>query len=171
MSIRNQIGAVLVVAVGTLCAVQMASADHHVKSGTFEFIQALNTDYTVVEQSEQTITAGSLRGSVTIVRSSGGPFEEGSSQTQLTVIYITKSAAGIDLIADATQTDSDGDKRFLIGRRTAGDTAVGGGGKGSLEMTGGTGKYEGIIGTCEYTVVYLPEKRIVTRGTCEWQRD
>ena len=50
MSIGNQIGAVLVVAVGTLCAAQMAVADHHVKSGTFQFNQALNTDYTLVEQ-------------------------------------------------------------------------------------------------------------------------
>ena len=33
MSIRNQIGAALVFAAGTFCAAQMASADHHVKSG------------------------------------------------------------------------------------------------------------------------------------------
>ena len=171
MSIRNQIGAVLVVAVGTLCAVQTAVADHHVKSGTFQFIQALNTDYTLVEQSEQTITAGSLKGSVTITKSSGGPVEEGSSQAQVAVIYIKKSSAGIDLIADGTQTDSDGDKRFLNGRRTAGDIAVGGGGQGTQEMTGGTGKYEGITGTCKYTVDYLPENRIVTRGICEWKRN
>ena len=70
MSIRNQIDAVLVFAAGTLCAAQIASADHHAKSGTFEFVQALNTDYTVVEQSGTTITAGSLKGSVTITKSS-----------------------------------------------------------------------------------------------------
>ena len=171
MSIRNQIGAALVFAAGTLCAAQIASADHHAKSGTFEFVQALNTDYTVVEQSGTTITAGSLKGSVTITKSSGGPFEEGSSQTQVAVIYIKKSAAGIDLIADGIQTDADGDKRFVNGRRSAGDIAVGGGGRGTQEMIGGTGKYEGITGNCEYTVVYLPENRIVSAGRCDWQRN
>ena len=171
MLFQNQIAAVLVVALGTLCATQMAAADHHAKSGTFEFVQALNTDYTVVEQSGQTITAGSLKGSVTITKSSGGPFEEGSSQTQVAVIYIKKSAAGIDLVADGIQTDSDGDKRFVNGRRSAGDIAVGGGGRGTQEMIGGTGKYEGITGNCEYTTAYLPENRIVTTGTCDWQRD
>ena len=111
------------------------------------------------------MTAGSLKGSVTITKSSGGPFEEGSSQTQVAVIYIKKSAAGIDLVADAIQTDSDGDKRFLNGRRTAGDIAVGGGGQGTQDiMIVGTGKYEGITGTCKYTVDYLPENRIVTTG-------
>ena len=171
MSIRNQISAVLVVAAGTFCAAQTAVADHHAKSGTFEFVQALNTDYTVVEQSGQTLTAGSLKGSVTITKSSGGPFEEGSSQTQVAVIYIKKSAAGIDLIADGIQTDSDGDKRFVNGRRSAGDIAVGGGGRGTQEIIGGTGKYEGITGNCEYTVAYLPENRIVSAGTCDWQRN
>ncbi len=171
MSFWNQITVMLTIVVATLCATQMAVAEHHAKSGTFEFVQALNTDYTVVEQSGQTITAGSLKGSVTITKSSGGPFEEGSSQTQVAVVYIKKSSAGIDLMADAVQIDSDGDTRFVNGRRSIGDIAVGGGGRGSQEMTGGTGKYEGITGNCEYTVVYLPENRIVTRGTCEWQRN
>ena len=171
MSIRNQIGAALVFAAGTFCAAQMASADHHVKSGTYEFVSSFVTDYTVVEQSEQTVIGGPGIGTVTIVKSSGGPWAEGASASAVFVVHIKKSDAGIDLEASNAQTDSSGDKWFTVAKRTAGDTAVGGGGKGSLEMTGGTGKYEGIIGTCEYTVDYLPENRIVTIGTCDWQRD
>jgi len=171
MSIRNQIGAAVVVAVGTLCATQIAFADHHVKSGSFEFLTSFVTDYTEVEQSEQTVTAGSLHGTRTITKSGGGPWAEGSSQTVVAVIYITKSSVGIDLIAAGVQTDSSGDKVFITGRRTAGDIAVGGGGKGIQTISGGTGKYEGITGTCEYTVDYLPENRIVTIGTCDWQRN
>ena len=48
MSIRNQIGAMLVMAVGTLCATQTAFADHHVKSGSFEYVLSAVTDFTVV---------------------------------------------------------------------------------------------------------------------------
>ena len=44
MSIRNQIGAALVFAAGTFCAAQMASADHHIKSGTYEFVASFVTD-------------------------------------------------------------------------------------------------------------------------------
>ena len=171
MSIRNQIGAMLVIVAGTLCAIQTTYADHHVKSGSFEFVTSLVTDYTAVEQSEQTVTAGSLHGTRTITKSSGGPWTGGSSRQSLAAIYITKSSAGLDLTAAAVTTDPSGDQVFSTGRRTAGDIAVGGGGKGTTTITGGTGKYEGITGTCEYTVDYLPENRIVTIGTCDWQRN
>ena len=171
MSIRNQIGAALVVAVGTLCAAQIASADHHVKSGTYEFVSSFVTDYTVVEQSEQTVIGGPGIGTVTIVKSSGGPWAEGSSGTNVFVVHIKKSDAGMDLEASGASTDSSGDKWFFVAKRTAGDTAVGGGGTGHQQITGGTGKYEGVSGTCEYTVDFLADNRVTALGTCQWQRD
>ena len=88
MSIRNQIGAAVVVAVGTLCATQTAFADHHVKSGTYEFVSSFVTDYTVVEQLAQTVIGGPGRGTVTIVKSSGGPWAEGSSQTPVSYTHL-----------------------------------------------------------------------------------
>ena len=171
MSIRNRIGAVLVVAVGTLCAVQMASADHHVKSGSFEYVLSAVTEFTAVEQLDYVVRAGTLDGTVTIIKSSGGPFEAGSSGTVSGVGYIKKSAAGIDLESPGAITDSSGDTWYAVARRSAGDQAVGGGGAGRQEIAGGTGKYEGITGTCEYIVDYLPDNKIVTRSTCQWQRD
>ena len=171
MSIRNQIGAVLVVAVGTLCAVQMAFADHHVKSGTYEFVLSAVTDFTVVKQLDHVVRAGTLDGTVTIIKSSGGPFEAGSSDTLLALLYLKKSAAGIDLESPGAITDSSGDTWYAVARRSAGDQAVGGGGAGRQEIAGGTGKYEGITGTCEYIVDYLPDNKLVTRSTCQWQRD
>ena len=171
MSIRNLIGAVLVVAVGTLCAVQMASADHHVKSGTYEFVLSAVTDFTVVKQLDHVVRAGTLDGTVTIIKSSGGPFEAGSSGTLSGLLYLKKSAAGIDLESPGASTDSSGDTWYAVARRSAGDQAVGGGGAGRQEIAGGTGKYEGITGTCEYIVDYLPDNKLVTRSTCQWQRD
>ena len=171
MSIRNQIGAMLVIVAGIFCAIQTAYADHHVKSGSFEFILAADHDYTVVEQAGQTITAGSLKGSITLITSSGGPFKEGSSQTVLGVVYAKKSDKGLDLIADATYIDSDGDEIFINAKRTAGDISVGGGGNATQKIIGGTGKYEGVQGVCELLVEYLPDNRTVVRGSCEWERN
>ena len=171
MSIRNKIGAALIFTAGTVCAAQMTSADHHVKSGTYEFVGSYVTDYTAVEQSGQTVIGGPGRGTITIVKSSGGPWAEGSSATQVFVVHIKKSDAGMDLEASGAQTDSSGDKSFWVAKRTAGDTAVGGGGAGHQQITGGTGKYEGVSGTCEYTVDFLADKRVTALGTCRWQRD
>ena len=171
MSIRNQMGAALVFAAGTFCAAQIASADHHVKSGTYEFVGSYVTDYTAVEQSGQTVIGGPGRGTITIVKSSGGPWAEGASASAVFVVHIKKSDAGIDLEASGASTDSSGDKWFVVAKRTAGDTAVGGGGAGRQEIKGGTGKYEGVSGTCEYTVDFLAGNKIVSLGTCQWQRD
>ena len=171
MSIRNQISAALTFAAGTFCAAQIASADHHVKSGTYEFVASFVTDYTVVEQSKQTVIGGPGRGTVTIVKSSGGPWVEGSGATNVFVVHIKKSDVGMDLEASGAQTDSSGDKAFFVAKRTAGDTAVGGGGTGRQQITGGTGKYEGVSGVCEYTVDFLVDNRVTSVGTCEWQRD
>ena len=171
MSLIGKMGALVTFAVGTLCAAQMASADHHVKSGTYEFVSSFVTDYTVVEQSEQTVIGGPGRGTVTIVKSSGGPWAEGSSATNVFVVHIKKSDAGMDLEASGASTDSSGDKWFFVAKRTAGDTAVGGGGTGHQQITGGTGKYKGVSGTCEYTVDFLVDNRVTALGTCQWQRD
>ncbi len=87
------------------------------------------------------------------------------------VIHIKKLDAGINLEASSAFTYSSSDKWFIVAKRTAGDTAVGGGGTGHQQITGGTGKYEGVSGTCEYTVDFLVDNRVTALGTCQWQRD
>ena len=77
----------------------------------------------------------------------------------------------MELESPGTLTDSSGDMSFNMARRKAGDQAVGGGGAGSMELVGGTGKYQGVTGACEYKVEYLADNRIAGRGACQWQRD
>ena len=82
-----------------------------------------------------------------------------------------KSADGMDLEGPGVTTDSSGDKWFWVARRKAGDQEAGGGGAGRQEIAGGTGRYEGTTGTCEYTVDYLANNRLIAQVSCEWQRD
>ena len=169
MSIRNQIGVALVFAAGTFCAAQIASADHHAKSGTFEVITSGIADLKTVEFFDYSATAGSAEGTSTIVASTGGPFIVGESSIYSGVIYAKKSAAGIDLEGPGVTTDSSGDKWFWVARRKAGDQETGGGGAGRQEIVGGTGKYEGITGSCEYKIDYLAGNRIIAQTSCEWE--
>ena len=171
MSIRNQIGAALVFAAGAFCAAQMAAADNHAKSGTYEFVGNYLTDYTTVEQLERTVIAGPGEGTLLISKSSSSPWVEGATASAVYVVHIMKSDAGIDLEASGAFTDSSGDKWFVVAKRTAGDAVVGGGGSGRQEIAGGTGKYEGVSGSCEYSVSFLADSKTVSRGTCQWQRD
>ena len=171
MSIWNQIGVAIIFVTGAFCVTQKASADHHAKSGKFEYVLSAVTDFTAVEQLDHVVRAGTLDGTVTIIKSSGGPFEASSSGTLAGILYLKKSTSGIDLESPGAITDSSGDKWYAVARRSAGDQAVGGGGAGRQEIVGGTGKYEGINGICEYVVDYLPNNKIVSRSTCQWQRD
>ena len=171
MAGRNRLGVAVMSATVVFCIAQTAFADSHTASGNFEYVQVMTKDYTVVEHAQQEIIAGSLKGVNTITNSSGGPFKEGASSSLIAVVYATKSAAGMDAVSQGVLTDSDGDKRYTVAKRTAGDVSVGGGGQGGMELNGGTGKYEGIIGTCEYSADYLSEDRVVVRASCEWRRN
>ena len=171
MSIRKFLTVMLVFVATTLSTAHMAIADHHAKSGSFTAILSAVTDFAAVELLDSVVRVGTLNGTVTIIESSGGPFEAGSSSTLSSAVYVRKSAKGIDLEASGVITDTAGDRWYNIARRSAGDQSVGGGGAGHQEIPGGTGKYEGITGSCEYYVDYLPENKLVTRSTCQWQRN
>ena len=171
MSIRKILTGMPVFMAATLFAAQMATADHHAKSGSFEIVLSAVTNFAAVEQLNHVVRAGTLDGTVTIIKSSGGPFEASSNGTLSGIVYLKKSPNGIDLESPGVFTDSSGDKWYAVARRSAGDQAVGGGGGGRQEITGGTGKYAGITGACEYFVDYLPDNKLVTRSTCQWQRD
>ena len=103
------------------------------------------------------------------VRSSA-PFAERVHSVMHRVAYGKQTEAGIDLEVPCAATDDDGDRFDTLAKRTAGGVETGGGGRGAMVLTGATGKYAGISGTCEYDVDYLEEKWIVLLPDCTWQR-
>ena len=86
------------------------------------------------------------------------------------VVYARTSDTGIDLDAPCTNTDSSGDRWFSLSKRTVGDTAVGGGGKGRMELLGGAGKYARVTGSCTCTTRYLADNLVVSQRNCTWRR-
>jgi hypothetical protein len=154
------------VALAALFAAQSAIAE----SGTYESVVSLTTDYVRSEHGDETVTGGSSNGTSTIIKSSGGPFAEGSSSLFGCIVYAKKTAAGMDLEAPCTSTDSSGDKIFSVARRKVGDVTPGGGGTGKSETQGGTGKFAGLTGSCTYKVDILSANRLVTISKCQWQR-
>ena len=95
----------------------------------------------------------------------------GESSIYSGVISAKKSTAGIDLEGPGVTTDPSGDNCFWMARRKAGDQNIGGGGAGRQEIVGGTGKYEGITGSCEYKIDYLAGSRIIAQTSCEWEQN
>lgn len=153
-------------AVAALLVAQSAMAE----SGTYESVVSLTTEYTKSERGDETVTGGSSSGTSTVIKSSGGPFVEGSSSLYGCIVFARKSTAGLDLEAPCTGTDTSGDKIFSLAKRKVGEVIPGGGGTGKSELQGGTGKYAGITGSCTYKIDAPSANRVVSISKCQWQK-
>ena len=138
------------------------------ESGTFEAISSFTTHYITFEHGEETVIGGPIGGTQTISASSGGPFTVGDSRNFECLVFVKKTARGIDNESPCTSTDSSQDKMFTLSRRKAGD--MDSGGQGRSEIQGGTGKYAGITGSCIYRTTYLPGNWATSITKCEWQK-
>ena len=155
------LAAVLVVA-----AAQAAFAD----SGSFREVRSFHHQYVTVDHGGETFTGGILRGTVTIVDSTGGPFVAGTNRPSDCLVFSHSSDDGIALQAPCTSTDADGDIMYSRALRRHGDVDVRGGGEGVWEIRGGTGKFAGISGSCSYTTEYLEGSRVAVLSECAWSR-
>jgi hypothetical protein len=159
-----------VAAVVGLAYVAAMSGALAAESGSYKDVASFVTDYTTIEHADgTTITGGPIRGTGTIISSTGGPFPAGSSTVFVCMVYAKKGSAGFDLEAPCTGTDPEsGDKMFTTSLRKAGDIPAGGAGRQSI--LGGTGRYAGITGSCSFEVTYLPDNHGVSQNSCEWQK-
>jgi hypothetical protein len=147
-----------------LAAPEVSLAD----SGTYEYISSFTSHYITFEHGDETVIGGPIEGTQTISSSSGGIFNIGDSSTFECLVFVKKTARGIENESPCTSADPSQDKMFTVARRRAGDMSTGGQGK--IEIQGGTGKYAGIKGSCTYRATYLPGNRATTVAKCEWQK-
>ena len=141
------------------------------EGGSFSMITSWVHDYQTIERPGRKVTVGTLEGIMTILESSHSPFVAGEHSVSKCLIYAKKSEDKHSLEAHCTLTDASNDKFHMGGTRHGGDTEAGGGGTGVWKFLGGTGKYAGVSGGCEYTVEYLAENWLVnTARHCKWHR-
>lgn len=155
-------------AAGIACLALGASSLAAAESGTVEWVSSFTSHYVTFEHGDESIIGGPIDGTQTVIASSGGPFAVGDSAVFQCLVFVKKTAEGINNESPCTLGGSSPDKIFSVSRRRAGDMNAGGQGK--SELTGGTGKFAGIKGNCVYTATYLPGSRATTWNKCEWSR-
>ncbi len=157
-------------AVAMLLLVLQGAADAQ-EAGSFRSLQSYDQDYTTMDHAGGAVTGGSLVGTSTVMESSGPPFVVGeTSVARCLVLARTLRDGFVELESPCTFTDGIGDKIYFLARRKDGNVAEGGGGEGRAEIVGGTGKYAGVSGECNYVTRYLPVKHVDTSSKCTWQR-
>jgi hypothetical protein len=156
--------------VGPVALYLIAPMSSYAESGTVEVLVATVSVPTSVPMGETTVTARSGSGTITFIKSSGGPFVEGASGNAQFASFSKKSPSSFDLEADGIVTFSSGDSLQLLFKRRTGDLAAGTAGEGTLQFIGGSGRFAGVDGQCKYKVENLSANWQVTIGKCQWSR-
>ena len=160
MRSARRIAATLAVAGGLLCTGQHAVAE---ESGSFTSVSVLTASFSALPHFGETMFAGSSEGASFVSESSGAPFEVGSVIELKCLVLGSISAAGESLEAPCTAGVGSGDELYVSSKRMAGEG-------GRSELLGGTGRFEGITGTCSYEVAQLSPMVNVTTSECTWKR-
>ena len=151
-----------------LCLIAPVSS--RAENGTIDVLISTVSVSTSIPMGDTTVTSRSGTGTITFTRSSGGPFVEGASGATQFASFSKKTATGFDLEADGLATFQSEDTLQLLFKRKSGDLAAGTSGEGTLQLTGGPGRFSGVNGQCKYKVENLPGNWQVTIGKCQWSR-
>lgn len=136
--------------------------------GTVRFLRTYVQDYTTIDHAGAQVTGGSLKGVVTVIDASDGPFTPGE-HFPVTCVVTSKSAGqDFKLEAPCSAEDAAGDQWYTMSRRDSGD--IESGGAGTLELAGGTGAFAGVTGSCTYDVSYLDGGWVAMIADCTWRR-
>jgi len=122
------------------------------------------TDYQTIDWNGGKVTIGTSKGIVSIIESSNQSLLGESNQTCFVRIVRIKDSS--DVSGHCTATDKDGDNQYFVIERRQGDASSGSGGGGIAIFQGGTGKYQGISGSCNYTIKNLKDNWNISEATC-----
>ena len=145
----------------------LASAPCHAQTGTVDLVVSAVADTHIVQMGDTAVTARGGSGIVTVVRSSGRPFIEGAKATLQYAGFSKKTPSGLELEADGVATFTPEDTLLLLFERAAADLLPQD--EGTLQLAGGSGRFAGVTGRCQYKMDDLPGEWNVTISKCQWQ--
>ena len=142
------------------------------EEGSYEYSYVGSHNLAKVNTLNATITGGKLEGISIIIKSKGDLYQVGQNSENTCIILSKKEkmSKNSELEAFCESIDLEtGDKTFAYNIRKEGTADTGSKGRGKQTIIGGTGKYKGISGECNYTVKYLPNNKLATVGTCDYK--
>ena len=125
---------------------------------------SIKTDLQTMDWRDGKLTIGTLKGIAITPESTNTIFN--GEYMQNCVIRAFRSKDASEVLANCSLTDKDGDVQYLTAERKQGDVSAGSSGRGMITMQGGTGKFQGTSGSCEYTAKYLKDNWQITESSC-----
>tara|TARA_E500000178_G_scaffold271705_1_gene269769 strand:+ start:109 stop:600 length:492 start_codon:yes stop_codon:yes gene_type:complete len=142
------------------------------EEGSYELSYVGSHNLAKVNTMNGTVTGGKLEGIAIIMKSKGKLYQAGQNFENTCIILSKKESKNknseLEAFCESTDLES-GYKTFTYNIRKEGTADSGSKGRGKQTIIGGTGKYKGISGECNYTVKYLPNNKLTTVGTCDYK--
>ena len=142
----------------------------HAAGGSFHSVAVANAEWKSIEINDGTLMSGYFTGASSVVTGEG-LIRAGMTSTSDCIVSVKEHSGGKDIASDCSvhykELDS---KMFMRFERKAGDGIATSGAKGggSAIISGGTGKLQGVSGTCSYNIRYLDAVRSVTNMECDY---
>ena len=143
----------------------------YAESGEFSSTQVCDYKKSEINSNNKTIISIYFDCISTVIKSDNDLFNVGDNSFVEIIANIQKSSKGMNLQSFNTSTSSTNpnDKIFSENIRKAGDFKKGG--SGTSTIVGGTGKYAGINGNCNYSVNYHSGKmKISSMQNCFFKK-
>lgn len=137
--------------------------DSSLAESSYKSHASFKTDFQSQEWNGAKITVGSIKGLSKIYGSSSSIMPNGE-YIQNCLMRVVKKSDGTEIVTNCNTIDKDGDIFYAISERKHGD--INSGGKGKTTFVGGTGKFQGANGSCEYSARYLPENWLSVDSEC-----
>tara|TARA_S200000501_G_C20552265_1_gene624952 strand:- start:255 stop:746 length:492 start_codon:yes stop_codon:yes gene_type:complete len=142
------------------------------EKGSYDIVYVGSHNLNSVSTNDGSVTGGMLDGIFTVTKSTGSLYKVGDNAKSTCIILSkknnNKNNSQLEAFCETVDINS-GDKSFTYNVRKEGTVQAGSEGKGKQTIIGGTGKFKGISGLCNYTVKYLPDNKLTTVGTCEYK--
>ncbi len=122
-------------------------------------------DFQTADWNGGKITIGTIKGVVETYGSTSPSTPNGSSM-QSCFLRSLRMQDSIEVVANCSYTDKDGDILYSIAERKQDDVAAGSGDKGRTMFMGGTGKYSGASGGCDYLTKFMPDSWSTVESDC-----
>ncbi|MFL6581467.1 MAG: hypothetical protein ACJ8G2_12060 [Burkholderiales bacterium] len=159
---NNRNGFVSCAMAGICC---FSSAASHAEGGNVDLVINATAKVYAVQMGESTVTARAGDGKLMFRHGSGRAFADSGGASVQYVGFSRTTPSGLELEADGVATFSPDDTLLLVFQRHADD--LGTSNEGSLELTGGTGRFAGISGHCRYQTDNSPHDWNVL-AKCQW---
>ena len=137
-------------------------------TGTFTSSAVCEYDKSKISHNKSDVVSLSFNCLSTIIKTNNNLFKLNTNSYGSSIAILIKSSSSMDLKSYNTIVSSSNpnDKIFSENIRKTGD--VKSGGKGKSTIIGGTGKYNGITGECEYEIKYHPNNKTSGITTCKY---